>query len=825
MTDANDNLRALGLWADAARARGLPVPPLDRLVLISREPEGWRSTTMEGTEPAWADTIDHLLTQVDLGVLPEAAVANLPFALRDPGTLPSVPAGRLEPDAAEKNTAVDPVTAATDALIVWRSARVAEGVDGAETIKDATLRNLVKYHQTTEEQVRKRLPGAAAGLAADLAARLASLLGGQATGASAAGVSGAQVAGAPETGPPAVGGRRAARRAAEAEYSPRPESLVTQTGRPRPEHTAKPEYAAKPEYPAESGYPSRLDAAADAVRSDRLDLGHADFCVYDYPETDVVPGAVTVTPTADAVRLSWEPWPAEPGETVLYRVVSGDDQAPYKPESGEPVAVVRTTNVEDHRFLVSAVRVYQVWVHVGDDEREARAAQPVKWAHGEDISPVDAMTLTEDEGRVIGQWSVFPGTQAVRVYRIPLDGAGGPRVEPRFQICADGPNLTGFVDVDVPRGRRYLYRVFAEVVVDQSVRLSRHRQQEILVSVRLQPITDLRVTISENNAQFDLAWTAPETGQTVRVYRFSALPRAGMEREDLDEAQLSPQGFTEEARIKHPITALDHQTQQMTGVPWPHGWDRAYLTPVTVAGGRVRIGTTAVRARPLPAVESPRLIERVDTEVVTFGWPAGAAAVRAYVGHPTGTVEQACQGSPFAEISASRYRRDGALTFPRPLPANGCAVYLMPVAYSGGEQILGEATMLGYPGLTRVDYTFQRVRVDDPKRLIVRLALRSPGFVEDLPPLVIVNNRQRFPLESGDGRSHNFLAPDGRTVSHCQIGRPIEGYVVTDWYVELTGVQGYIRMFVYGDQYSGRVALRDPRIEQLWLPVAGGPQR
>jgi len=64
-------------------------------------------------------------------------------------------------------------------------------------------------------------------------------------------------------------------------------------------------------------------------------------------------------------------------------------------------------------------------VQAGVDEASARAAQPVKWAVGEDISPVEDMRLTEDEGRVVGEWSVFAGTQAVRVFRIPLD-EGGP---------------------------------------------------------------------------------------------------------------------------------------------------------------------------------------------------------------------------------------------------------------------------------------------------------------------------------------------------------------------------------------------------------------
>ena len=125
-----------------------------------------------------------------------------------------------------------------------------------------------------------------------------------------------------------------------------------------------------------------------------------------------------------------------------------------------------------HPFLTTAVRHYQVWAHAGTDEAQARAAQPVKWAAGEEISPVEDVRLTEDEGRVVGEWSVFTGTRAVRVFRIPLDEGGPITTDPRYQISITDLNLTGFVDADVPRGRRYLYRAQAEVPVGNQLRLA-----------------------------------------------------------------------------------------------------------------------------------------------------------------------------------------------------------------------------------------------------------------------------------------------------------------------------------------------------------------
>ena len=104
-------------------------------------------------------------------------------------------------------------------------------------------------------------------------------------------------------------------------------------------------------------------------------------------------------------------------------------------------------------------------------------------------------------------------------------------------------------------------------------------------------------------------------------------------------------------------------------------------------------------ARPLPSVVDPRIVERFHCEMITFGWPRGAAAVRAYIGQPGVPAEQLCHGRPFGEVSAEQYERDGALILARPLTLKGCQVVLVAVSYSGGREIVGEPVGLQYPGL------------------------------------------------------------------------------------------------------------------------------
>ncbi|QKT08156.1 hypothetical protein HUN08_13865 [Gordonia sp. X0973] len=777
MASDSDLTAALQLWAQGVAARDVPVPAADELHLIAEHPGTWRDSGASPVAQWWGAAIDHLLGQVELGVLPAIAVAHLPDRLASPAGPPPAsgtagahraPTVDDEGSAARAGSA-DPLAALTAALIAWRGEKIAQGAPGAETIKDITLRNLAKRAPVSAEQIRKKLPGAA-----DLVEELAALF------------------------------ARYAPSSAPSQAPPEPTAAVA----PSPPAPAV----------APSPTPSAVTRSAPPASS-LLPLTHADFCDYEYPETDIAPGALRIATTPDGVRLAWDPFPG--GPVVLYRVVSGDDVPPYKPEAGELVGVTAATAAEDNRFLTSAVRHYQVWAHVGDSEAAARAAQPVQWAIGQDISPVEDMVLTEDTGRVVGEWSVFPGTRAVRVFRIPLDAGGPATTDPRFQICVDDANLTGFVDADVPRGRRYLYRALAEVPVGESLRLSRPAQQEILVSVDLASIADLQVAINDNGSLFDLAWTTPESGQEVRVYRFQQPPPAGLEREDLPLEALSVQGFTEETRVRHPAKAGQDPTfSQMTGVPWPSGWDRAYLTPVTVAAGRARIGTTRVLARPLPGVVEPQIVERFHCEMITFGWPRGAAAVRAYIGPASIPSEQLLTGKPFGEVSAEQYERDGALILTRPLTPKGCHVYLVPVSYSAGREITGEAVGLPYRGLIRMAYQFEPVAAG-PGRTVVRLVLHAEVAVSDLPPLVAVHRPERLPLDASDGRTLRFGSDMGEERPHCQIyGEIPAGRTVTPWVVDLTNLTGFVRIFV-ADPARGDarppIGMLDPPMASLWI--------
>ncbi|WP_207843018.1 hypothetical protein [Williamsia soli] len=801
---------ALFEWVAAASAAGHDVPSSDELTTIAANPDVVGAAT-EGPTLAWKATIEYILHQVKFGLDPFAVVQNLPQELLTPAeiaaparhsrgreSVSSRSAGSLRrPSRTPDEEPAQPPTPEPDpvaALMDWRSRRIADGVEAAGAIKDATLRTLVQRKFISQEQIRKQLPGADSQMAAEIAGVLAKFF-------------------PSETSP----------------ASPTANNEATPATQP-----SEPVNPARADAVSASPEPAVINEQAETPPDQGLGLTHADFCEYEYGENPIEPGAVTITRGPGGHRLTWEPYLTSPEDAVIYRVVANEDVFPHKPEAGELLLATTSVEYEDPRFLTSAVRTYQVWCHVGVDERAARYQQPVLVAAGEVVSPVEDFKLTEDEGRVIAQWNVFPGTRSVRVYRVPLSGGSRGINDPRHEILTSEPNLTGFVDAEVSRGETYLYRAMAEVTVGSTVRLANSVQKEIQVSVVLKPVLDVQITMSTERAgEFELRWSTPPTGR-VSIYRSHTAPPADLEGSEMQVDALSLQGLDETAQLKHPVVAADAASSRMAGVPWPSSWDRTYFTPVTIFGNKAKIGAVKVQTRPVAAVTDARIIERFDAQIVSFGWPAAAASVLAWVAPRSLPAEQAIAGRPDEEIHLRQHRRDGGLTFSRELPA-GCMVYLVPVAYSGGEQIRGEHIGISYPGLTRVRYSLPTVHEGAEGR-VVAVNFATAVDLDTPPPFVLVHNPERFPLGPHDGQTVKLIAPHTQHVAwQIVVDRLVKGHADTGWRARLPMDSGFVRLFAdtgavqtLVDDANAfpvrRIALADPPLDSLRLEPPVGPQ-
>lgn len=208
-----------------------------------------------------------------------------------------------------------------------------------------------------------------------------------------------------------------------------------------------------------------------------------------------------------------------------------------------------------------------------------------------------------------------------------------------------------------------------------------------------------------------------------------------------------------------------------------------------------------------------------------------------FVGAHETPAENLCQGTPFAEVNAAQYRRDGAIVLPRKLSAGGCKVCVVPVAYTHGEQLRGTITELSYAGLIGMRYELRPMQAGPaapgaPQSRFLTVGIAADVDVPTPPMLVAVNNTERFPLDAQDGQSLRFLtAGDPRPFAELGPIRAGQSTVATQYSLDLTQVVGFVRLFVIQSQGDAsaaagpRYALTDPPIQQLHYapPQPQGP--
>ncbi|KUI37114.1 hypothetical protein [Mycobacterium sp. GA-2829] len=653
------------------------------------------------------------------------------------------------------------------ALLEWRQGLIDSGAVSARSFKEAHLRLVLRSGRTDVDEIRAMLPGSVSEHADDMARVLAQL------------------------------------------PTPSGDAEETPGGRHRGDDTVEPDDA--PFRPVNENH-SESDEFA--------------------PYTGGIPGApshsVSLHRRRDtgALELRWPP--VDAAEAVVYRVVSGEDAPPRSPETGDLLDVTNATSATDDRPPVAAVRHFQVWANAGSTHAEALAAQPVLHAGGVLISRIADLTVQEDSGRVIGRYTVPPGIGAVYVYRIPAGEAH--RDGPEYRILAGQDNLAGFVDIDVERGHRYVYRVRCAAPVAGVLRLSEAAQADVNVSAVLAPVTDLEITGSTADATvLDLAWTTPPGGRVV-VYRTPTGPSAGAEADELPEDALDQVGLPPELRLAQPITETrDDDGRIRTAMPavaWPDQWSRAYFTPVTLIGGRAMLGRTFSTVR-TGVIRDIELAEYCNKQVLTFDWPDGAAEVIVYLAPRGHDPRDGLSGHSF-EITLEEYEKYGGLQLSNQLPLEGCSLHLAPIAFTGGRRVMGAIASIDYQGLLRLQYAVRVGRDNDGRPFSATLAVRSEYDLPGSPAFVLVNNPHRIPLSVHDGdlvdvapldEQGRLAAPPAKELRWSQLTTTGGSEV---WAANVRNRQGWIRLFVSTSSPASLrlIALLDPPVEHLRLTPA-----
>jgi hypothetical protein len=700
---------------------------------------------------------------------------------------------------ADPQHAEDADDARLTVLMAWRQQLIDSGKVSRSSLKEAHLRQVLRFGGTDVEQIRAMLPGSVAEHADELAFVLTTLSG---------------EAPAADAGPLAA-------------PEPGRHRVATPTPTPDPDEDEDSERTSM----------FRPGAAPPPRRVEESSFTATDFAEFSYGTQPAETLAITPRRERDAagrpgaLELSWPPY-LPSGQTaeavVIYRLIASDDSAPYSPDRADLVAATTSAAARDERPVSGALRYYQVWVNVGATRAEALAAQPIKHADTVLVSPVQDFQLREDNGQVIGQWTVPPAVQTVYVSRVPA--AERDRVGLQHRILSDRDNLAGFIDSTAARGERYRYVIRAAAPVDGVLRLSESTEVDVEISAVLAPVTDLSITTQPDGQVVDLWWTPPSSGRVV-IYRTQHGPQAGAEAAELPEAALEQIGLTPTMRLTQPAATQTDPTGAtravLSGVSWPPNWTRAYLTPVTLLAGRALLGKTLSSVR-TGVIRDVDLAEYCNKQVLTFDWPTGAAAVEMHVA-PKGYDPRNGLTGKSTEITRENYDKYGGLQLNRKeLPITGCSLHLSPVAFSGGRRVVGAVRSVEYAGLLRLQYAVQLGRDPEGWPAYADLAIRAEVDVPGSPAFVLIHNPDRIPLSANDGDAVD-AAPrgsDGRLrdqpskeMRWAQLTTHGAGEI---WAANLRGRRGWIRMFVNtpSPDRLRTIALLDPPIETLYLSQA-----
>jgi hypothetical protein len=768
-------------WRQGLLARSLPAPSESDLRTVSDRTFSWTLESVDPVTVGYRDNIDYLTKQVRFGVHDPVAQADDDIWIARPG----LRAEPVPPPPPSRATSV-PKTATTAPPVTPESAKrdvYAELIAWADGKRNKVARN----DPLNKIQNRRFRPLAQPG--GDLGKKIESL------------------------------------------QLQRYENEIRAIVNGPSTEPSRPSDAVDPE--AEVAQPASSTPVADPEPAHTFDP--AGFAPYDYSAEDPAPAQIRILVVPDkSFTVSWQPRIDDHAAVKIYRVVIGEDGVlPHRPDVGRLVAATTATEIEDPEPFTSSLRGVTVWCNSGADERSALAAQP--YLHGRALAaaPVANFELREDGGTVIGEWDVFRNTTRTQVFRVPAQQPGVSRTSAVHRILTDEDTLFGFEDHGAKPGTRYQYVVQAEVRDQEgTIHLSAPVTREHTVSVVLQAVEDLEVVLGPDHADptFDVSWTPPPTGEVI-VYRSETPPLGGIEDDVTDIARLAPANLRDEDKLPYRARAMAEDREGLRRVKWPARTSRVYFTPVTVHEQMALVGKTVAITRVQP-VTQPVLRERVNEQLLTFAWPAGAAAVWVVQmpRHADPVPGEELNRRPDWEIDREMWEQEGGLHFIPPLHLDGCALHLYSVAFQAGETFKGSPVNVDYPGLRRIRYTIALKRAMMGRSVSVGLKMWSDSPLNPQLDFALIHNAERFPLYLRDGEPLP-LRPAG------QENAP-PSYVLTEtltnsasepgWTVDISGINlqdsapHFIRLFVQvpstiAGLAISQIAVLDPPINELRL--------
>ncbi len=512
----------------------------------------------------------------------------------------------------------------------------------------------------------------------------------------------------------------------------------------------------------------------------------------------------------DGVRLAWTPMPTR-GAVTVYRVVESTSNWPSgAPELGSLVGVTTATSGTVALHPSGPVSYLAVWANQGDTMLDAAHSQPRLVGVGQVIWPPTELSVQVTANRSVAALLTVPAGSRVEVQRFRKGATVSYDIN--RELDRQLVSTTGFRDLHPPMGEDIVYAAFcvAELADGRSM-VSPPLTAETHVTPELQRIS-LTVTRSTSvPGAFDIAWLPPSHGRTV-LFATPERPPHGLEDEPRTREIIEGQGLSAKYRINYPPTDLGGLLT-ITGYAVDPSWVRAHFVAVHwVADDAVWVGPAVSMVTP-HAPTFATIVERVDSEIITFSWPEGVTVVQAHQG-PRGQSLDPSESEPIAQLTRDEYVTMGGMRITRTLPSNGCAIHLYGVVYLEGRPVYSEPASLDYPGITRLKYQVVAYGPDGTPAQHGTWPASYRIFAEvddDLhdTPLGVIGQRGRLPLHPQDGRL--FTQP----VVSLRAG--IETFVGE---VPAGPDRAFLRLFVnLPPADCGAVAVLDPPLHTLEASV------
>lgn len=572
----------------------------------------------------------------------------------------------------------------------------------------------------------------------------------------------------PESTPaaPAAPGAPGASAASRAPAAPAADARPAPTAEERQE-PAEPEVTVNP---LVAGFKRYLEGGAgvESVMNpgDRLNLDNTVFDQYEFGESSKV-GAEGIKVRhrgrgdAAKIEVTWKrPSWVNDGDIVVYRVIASDRIVSPSPEAGDLVLCTVGHGYEEPVPSRIAFRHYQVWVNVGEDHGSALRSQPR--LVGEDICvlPVPGVDITVSAGVVEGKWDFLHGYSEIRVFASPADSPE-PVDSPANQLF-EGVTKKGFEHKSPIRGDRMRFAITPAVEFRGTKEVcTRPDVHEIFITAELEKVS-LEMARGVNvggDERIHITFFSPAAGQ-VKIYLSPSAPSPGLSFQAVPVEALERDQALAEGRV-----VADEQNpegEQIDVQPmWPAEWDEVHITPVTIVDDMAVVGDTEVLQRVRP-IEHAKLVERTDSQLVTFEWPAGASMVKIETA-PTGSTAPEDR-TAHTEYDEKRYRRDGGVRLH--LNSYGENVLLTPRSMYAGRETSATPTVLAYRGLRQYRYSLS----NEHGGIVLRLWCEG-GDDRNPPTFTLVHHPVRFPLSLEDAMEQG--------AGECRVAQILPGQTTT----------------------------------------------